>query len=65
MIDPDHEQYCGGMALEEQAQVIAKAVGGRGPNFEYLYHTAEHLAKIGLRDQDLDWLADRVRTLSA
>ncbi|MAD94861.1 MAG: gamma-glutamylcyclotransferase [Rhodobacteraceae bacterium] len=65
VVDPSHEQYCGGMALERQAQVIAKAIGGRGSNFEYLSNTAEHLAKIGLRDQDLDWLADRVRTLSA
>ena len=65
VIDPDHEQYCWGMVLEKQAQVIAGAVGGRGPNTEYLYNTAEHLAQIGLRDPDLDWLADRVRTLSA
>lgn len=65
VIDADHEQYCGGMALEKQAQVIASAVGGRGPNTEYLYNTAEHLAQIGLSDPELDWLADRVRTLSA
>ena len=65
VIDTAHEQYCGGMALEKQAQVIASAVGGRGPNTEYLYNTAEHLAKIGLSDPELDWLADRVRTLSA
>lgn len=65
VVDRSHEQYCGGMALEKQAQVIASAVGGRGPNTEYLYNTAEGLAKIGLQDPDLDWLADRVRTLSA
>ncbi len=65
VIDTAHEQYCGGMALEKQAQVIASAVGGRGPNTEYLYNTAEHLTKIGLSDPELDWLADRVCTLSA
>jgi glutathione-specific gamma-glutamylcyclotransferase len=65
VIDADHVQYCGGMPLEEQAQIIAQAVGGRGPNTEYLYNTAEHLADIGLHDPDLNWLSDRVRALIA
>lgn len=64
VIDPNHDQYCGGMALEEQAQIIAKAVGGRGPNCDYLWNTADHLDKIGLRDPDLDWLSVRVRRLT-
>ncbi|WP_293576127.1 gamma-glutamylcyclotransferase [Phaeobacter sp.] len=65
VIDPDHDQYCGGISLEEQAQIIAGAIGGRGPNPEYLYNTAAHLAEIGLADADLDWLARRVRDLTA
>lgn len=65
VVDPHHVQYCGGMALESQAQVIARAIGGRGPNTEYLYNTAEHLAEIGLEDDDLSWLAKRVRDLTA
>ena len=63
VIDVDHEQYCGGMALEKQAAVIAGAVGGRGPNPEYLYNTAEHLVEIGLEDAELSWLSARVREL--
>lgn len=63
VIDPDHDQYCGALPLEEQAQIIACAQGGRGPNTEYLWNTAAHLAQMGLRDPDLDWLADRVRQL--
>ena len=65
VIDPHHVQYCGGMPLEQQARIIATAVGGRGPNTEYLYNTAEHLAEIGLSDPDLDWLMGRVRALTA
>lgn len=65
VIDPHHEQYCGGMALEKQAQIIATAVGGRGPNTEYLYNTAEHLAEIGLGDAELEWLMARVRQITA
>lgn len=63
VIDPDHVQYCGGLPLEEQARIIATAVGGRGPNVEYLWNTAAHLGELGLADPDLDWLAARVRDL--
>ncbi|KUJ73410.1 gamma-glutamylcyclotransferase [Ruegeria marisrubri] len=65
VIDPHHVQYCGGMPLEEQAHIIARAVGGRGPNTEYLFNTTEHLAEIGLHDPDLEWLSERVRGLMA
>jgi glutathione-specific gamma-glutamylcyclotransferase len=64
VIDPDHVQYCGGLPLEEQAQIIAQAVGGRGPNTEYLHNTAAHLASLGIADPDLAWLDGRVRDLT-
>ncbi|MBE0554135.1 MAG: gamma-glutamylcyclotransferase [Rhodobacteraceae bacterium] len=64
VIDPDHVQYCGGLALEEQAQIIALATGGRGPNRDYLFSTASHLADLGIADADLEWLAARVRALT-
>jgi len=63
VIDRTHEQYCGDLPLEEQARIIAAAVGGRGPNAEYLHQTAAHLAQLGLPDPDLAWLSDRVRAL--
>lgn len=63
VIDAVHDQYCGGIALEEQAQIIAQAVGGRGPNTEYLWNTVDHLAGLGIADPDLEWLAARVRAL--
>ncbi|MCZ4354529.1 gamma-glutamylcyclotransferase [Roseovarius aestuarii] len=64
VIDADHVQYCGGLPLEEQAGIIARAVGGRGPNTEYLYNTTSHLAHLGISDPDLEWLSARVRDLS-
>jgi cation transport protein ChaC len=63
VIDPHHVQYCGGLPLEEQAQIIARATGGRGPNRDYLWSTAAHLAELGIGDDDLDWLAGRVRDI--
>lgn len=63
VVDADHPQYCGGLDLEEQAQIIARAHGGRGPNTEYLFNTEAHLRELGLGDRELDWLVHRVRDI--
>ncbi len=65
IINQDHVQYCGDLSLERQAEVIARSVGGRGPNTEYLYNTASHLTQMGVADPDMDWLVTRVQELSA
>ena len=65
VIERHHAQYRGDLTLEEQAQIIARAAGERGPNTEYLFNTAEHLEELGLHDRDMDWLAARVRALLA
>lgn len=65
VIDAAHVQYCGGLELEQQARMISQAIGGRGPNTEYLFNTAEHLHALGIADADIDWLAERVRALLA
>lgn len=63
VVDAAHVQYCGGLDLEEQARIIARAYGGRGPNTEYLYNTASHLTELGIHDPDLHWLSKRVKSL--
>lgn len=65
VIDAQHDQYCGGMALHEQAEIIATAIGGRGPNPDYLFNTVSHMAEIGIADPDLEWLAKRVQQICA
>jgi len=64
IINRDHVQYCQ-FDLEKQAQMIAHAVGGRGPNTEYLFNTVSHLDELGIKDDDLRWLEARVRALRA
>ncbi len=64
VIDPNHVQYIH-LPLEQQAKVISTAVGGRGPNTEYLFNTAAHLTELGIKDEELDWLSARVRELVA
>ena len=65
VIDPQHEQYCGGLSLSEQADIIAHAVGGRGTNRAYLEATAAHLAQLGIADADLDALVIMVQRITA
>ena len=62
VVDPDHVQYCR-LSLDEQAQIIASAEGGRGRNRDYLTATALHLSELGIADPDLDWLVARVAAL--
>lgn len=64
VIDRSGAQYCQ-LAPEEQAHIIAQAVGGRGPNRDYLFNTAAHLAKLGLHDRELEALVSRVRAIGA
>lgn len=65
VVDPEHVQYTGALSLDKQAEVIAKAIGGRGPNHEYLANTTQHLKELGLHDPELDWLMARVAKLRA
>jgi cation transport protein ChaC len=64
VISRDHVQYCQ-FELEKQAQMIATSVGGRGPNTEYLYNTADLLSELEIPDPDMDWLVTRVREITS
>ena len=65
VIDPAHTQYAGRMTLPDQAHIIARAHGMRGPNRDYLFATADHLAAIGLRDTEMEALCALVRDVPA
>ncbi|SDY73710.1 cation transport protein ChaC [Jannaschia faecimaris] len=63
VIDTNHTQYCPDLTLEHQAQIIANAVGGRGPNHEYLTRTSAGLTTLGIQDDDMGWLVTRVQQI--
>jgi glutathione-specific gamma-glutamylcyclotransferase len=65
VVDRAHVQYCGGLPLSEQAQIIARAAGGRGANRDYLFNTTAHLDELGIADADLQWLSVQVRDICA
>ena len=61
VVDTAHPQYAANLSLPEQARIIATAHGGRGPNDEYLYNTAEALTARGIADGDIERLVGMVR----
>ena len=63
VINRDHVQYCQ-FSLPEQAQIIARSIGGLWPTDEYRFNTAAHLAELGIGDADLDTLVTQVRALT-
>ncbi len=60
IVDPNHEQYCPDLTLDEQAAIIASATGGRGRNRDYLDATIARLDTLGIPDAQLTDLARRV-----
>lgn len=64
VVDRSHPQYCL-FDLAEQARRIAGAVGGRGPNPDYLARTVDRLHALGIPDPDLDRLHAEVTRLLA
>lgn len=65
VIRRDHDQYAGGMDLKAQARIIAHAIGGRGPNVDYLFNTVTALDRNGVEDLDMQALTRQVRALVA
>ncbi|MFO1105026.1 MAG: gamma-glutamylcyclotransferase [Amaricoccus sp.] len=65
IVNRAHSQYRGGLSLEEQAEVIATAVGPMGPNVDYLLNTLAGLDALGLPDPDLARLAALVASRRA
>jgi len=53
VVNPDHPQYMGHLEKTERAGMIAHAIGGRGPNIEYLDNTLDRLASMGVEDTGL------------
>lgn len=64
VINRANPQYCQ-LGLDAQAAMIARAAGEKGPNCDYLYNTAAHLATMGVADPVMEELVTHVRHLRA
>lgn len=60
IVDRHHEQYAGQLDAEEAADIVRGSVGQSGRNEEYVQNTLEHLRALGIRDQWLEDVAERV-----
>jgi cation transport protein ChaC len=56
-----HGSYAGRLGIDEAARRIARCSGERGPNVDYLVNTLRQLEALGVRDQHLLQLLNRVR----
>lgn len=61
VMDTGHTQYTGTLSLSHQAEVIARSVGGMGPNDAYLFATLDHLTQMGCPDAEMEEIARLVR----
>jgi cation transport protein ChaC len=60
VVDEQHVQYAGRLAIEDQLAMVRSGFGQSGSNVEYVVNTARHLAQMGIRDKTLDELAARL-----
>jgi cation transport protein ChaC len=59
-IDRKSERYVSGLDEDRIADVLSKAVGGRGSMVEYLFNTVAHLEQMGITDSHLWRLQEMV-----
>src|SRR5260370_14827012 len=60
----DRPDYAGRLSLDDAAQIIAVATGGRGTGRDYLANTGRHLEEPGLADGPLHRLPEPVEALA-
>jgi cation transport protein ChaC len=63
VVDRRQTQYARGLDVDAIAAIIARGVGERGANRDYLENTLGHLRELGIVDRGLERVAARVRTL--
>lgn len=61
VVDEQHLQYAGRLAVEEQLRLVRDSHGTSGPNIDYVVNTADHLEQLGIHDRGLLELARLIR----
>ncbi|MCI5075167.1 gamma-glutamylcyclotransferase [Oricola sp.] len=59
--DRSHGQYAGRLSVEDAVERVCGAVGGMGPNEDYVINTAEHIRLLGIRDHWLEHVVAGIR----
>lgn len=63
--DHRHEQYAGRLTVADATERVCGAVGGMGPNEEYVLNTADHIKELGIKDHWLQAVAESIRQRSS
>jgi len=58
--DRAHAQYASRLAREDILRHVRQGVGQSGPNPDYVRSTYEHLAALGIEDEALAWIVERL-----
>lgn len=53
LVNEDHPQFAGELAIAEQVRLVLGGTGESGHNTEYVRNTARHLLALGIRDKTL------------
>jgi len=61
VVNRAHAQYAGRLTRERLLALVRQGAGQAGDNSDYVRNTSDHLRAMGIRDRDLDWLADQLR----
>lgn len=59
--DRAHGQYAGRLTVDDAVERVCGAVGGMGPNEDYVINTAEHIRLLGIRDHWLEQVVAEIR----
>ena len=59
--DRQHPQYAGQLDRGSMLELVQSGMGTSGKNADYVTETNDHLAAIGVRDPDLEWLSANLR----
>jgi cation transport protein ChaC len=60
VIDRAHQQYAGKLSREERLHLVRQGHGRSGANRDYVLATVAELERLGIRDEELTWLAERL-----
>jgi cation transport protein ChaC len=58
--DRKHPQFAGDLSRPDLLRLVRQGVGVSGANPDYVLNTAAHLKALGIRDDTLAWLAERL-----
>ncbi|MGQ4275016.1 gamma-glutamylcyclotransferase [Terrihabitans sp. B22-R8] len=63
--DATHVQYAGALLPEERLAMITRSHGTAGSNLDYVLNTVAHLRQLGVHDEELEWMAERLVAAAA